>query len=82
MRSCKNNPVYIIYSATQATIVLLPAWPCNLDVSFKLAAPGTTVVELVYNGAARKVVSLTVTPHSRSDKVVFAGCVDATQARR
>ena len=47
-----------------------------------MAAPGTTVVELVYNGAARKVVSLTVTPHSRSDKVVFAGCVDATQARR
>ncbi len=29
---------------------LLPTWPKNWDVSFKLHAPGKTVVEAVYRG--------------------------------
>ena len=52
-------------------IRLLPAWPKEWDVDFKLCAPRkTTIVGRVRNG---KVVDLTVTPESRrSDVVVMA----------
>jgi hypothetical protein len=49
-------------------IYLFPAWPGNLDVHFKLYAPGQTIVECsLKNG---KVQSLTVTPTSRMKDVV------------
>lgn len=44
-------------------IFLLPAWPEDWDVSFKLCAPFNTTVECVYRGG--KVQSLTVIPESR-----------------
>lgn len=73
-------------SFVNATIVLLPAWPCHLSVSFKLFAPGDTVVQLEYKGASGnatptfgKVVSLLVTPASRKDSVVFADCVSSSK---
>ncbi|MEI7898740.1 MAG: DUF5703 domain-containing protein [bacterium] len=49
-------------------IYLLPAWPKNWNVSFKLHAPYNTTVEgEVRNG---KVTALTVTPKSRAPDVV------------
>ena len=49
-------------------IFLLPAWPRNWDVSFKLHAPKTTVIEgRVRNG---KLVDMKVTPASRRKNVV------------
>ena len=42
---------------------LLPTWPTDWDVSFKLHAPGQTVVEAVYRGG--KFETLKVTPASR-----------------
>jgi hypothetical protein len=49
-------------------IRLLPAWPREWDVSFKLHAPGQTTVECVYrNGAIEKLV---VTPESRCKDVI------------
>jgi hypothetical protein len=57
------------------TVVLLPAWPCDWDVSFKLAAPRNTTVALSYRAGA--VASLVVTPASRRPAVVFGGCVGA-----
>ncbi len=52
-------------------ILLLPAWPKDWDVSFKLHAPGKTVVECVYRGG--KVESLKVTPERRRKDVVLPG---------
>jgi Domain of unknown function (DUF5703) len=49
-------------------ILLLPAWPKDWDVSFKLHAPGNTTVECVYR--AGKVEKLKVTPSSRAADVV------------
>ncbi len=50
-------------------IFLMPAWPKDWDVSFKLHAPGKTVVEGVYR--AGKFESLEVTPASRRKDVVL-----------
>ena len=48
-------------------ILLLPAWPKDWDVSFKLHAPRQTTVECVYRSG--KVESLTITPESRRKDV-------------
>jgi len=48
-------------------IRLLPAWPNDWDVSFKLHAPENTTVECVYRGG--KVQSLKVVPPSREKDV-------------
>jgi hypothetical protein len=44
-------------------IFLLPAWPKDWDVEFKLFAPQVTIVEGVYRGG--KIESLRVTPETR-----------------
>jgi hypothetical protein len=49
-------------------IYLLPSWPKDVDVTFKLHAPHNTVVECVYqNGAIKK---LSVTPKYRSKDII------------
>lgn len=62
------------------TIVLLPAWPCAVDVSFKLHAAQATTVEVVYAGG--KLVSLAVDPPARAGAVAFANCVSREEAAR
>ena len=47
---------------------VLPAWPKNWDVSFKLHAPYNTTVEGVYK--AGKLEQLMVMPKSRAKDVV------------
>jgi hypothetical protein len=42
---------------------VLPAWPKEWDVEFKLHAPGNTVVECVFRNG--KVEHLKVTPETR-----------------
>ena len=49
-------------------IHVLPAWPAEWNVSFKLHAPGNTTVEGVYRGG--KLQDLKVTPESRRKDVV------------
>jgi hypothetical protein len=50
-------------------IILLPAWPKDREVNFKLHAPQNTTVECVYkNGKMEKLV---VTPESRRKDVVL-----------
>ena len=49
-------------------IYLLPAWPEDWDVSFKLCANANTIVECDYRGG--KVLSLKITPPSRRADVV------------
>lgn len=50
-------------------IRLLPAWPKEWDVSFKLHAPKNTTVECIFKGG--KIESLKVTPESRLKDVVM-----------
>jgi hypothetical protein len=50
-------------------IYLLPCWPKDVDVSFRLHAPGNTVVECHYQGGT--VQSLSVTPKARKEDVEF-----------
>jgi hypothetical protein len=62
------------------TIVLLPSWPCSVDVSFKLWGPLNTSVEVVWAGGA--LVSLDVVPAERRSAVVFAPCNSTASAER
>jgi hypothetical protein len=50
-------------------ILLLPAWPAEWDVDFKLHAPYNTVVEGRYAGG--KLVELRVTPQERAADVII-----------
>ncbi len=52
-------------------IFLLPAWPADWDVHFKLHAPYRTVVEGEYRDG--ELVNLSVTPESRRSDVVIRG---------
>ncbi len=52
-----------------ARIFVLPAWPKDWDVSFKLHAPKKTVVELVYENG--RIESLQVSPESRRQDLVL-----------
>lgn len=51
------------------TIRLLPAWPQEWDVSFKLHAPQQTIIEGIYRNG--KMEKLHVTPESRRKDVVL-----------
>jgi len=57
------------------TIILFPAWPCELDVHFRLEAARTTVVEVDYSHG--KLHMLHVKPASRRSAVSVARCVAA-----
>lgn len=59
-------------------IFLLPAWPKDWDVFFKLHAPKKTTVECRFVGG--KVVDLKVTPKSRRKDVEIVGCLQSEQA--
>jgi len=50
-------------------IFLLPAWPKDWDVDFRLHAPGRTVVQGKVRGG--KVLDLKVTPPRRKKDVVL-----------
>ncbi len=50
-------------------IRILPAWPREWDVHFRLHAPGGTTVEVRYEGG--EVKSLIVTPEARRDDVIL-----------
>ena len=57
-------------------LLLLPAWPQEWDVSFKLHAPQQTTVECVYR--AGKVESLKVAPESRREDLEVMTSAAAT----
>jgi hypothetical protein len=61
-------------------ILLLPAWPKDWDVSFKLHAPKRTTVECVYRGG--KVQSLKVTPEARQKDVEVIATVESTGPKK
>lgn len=55
------------------TILLLPGWPCEVDVAFKLWGARGTSVNVVY--ANRTLVAMDVQPPERAAAVRFAGCL-------
>ena len=59
----------MLLQADDGKIHLLPAWPKEWDVKFKLCAPGNTTVAGEVTGG--KITSLTVVPESRSKDVVI-----------
>jgi len=64
----------LVQSDVDDNIILFPAWPCNeWNVEFKVYGPLNTVVEGVYKDG--KIVSINVTPSSRTSAVKFAHCV-------
>lgn len=60
---------YMLLQADHEKIHLLPAWPKEWNVSFKLHAPGNTIVECVYESG--KLQKLDVTPQSRRKDIVL-----------
>ena len=60
----------MLLQAEGKKLYVLPAWPKNWDVSFKLHAPYNTTVEGVYK--AGKLEQLKVTPEARAKDVVTA----------
>jgi hypothetical protein len=52
-------------------IYLLPAWPRDWDVHFKLHAPYNTTIEAVIKEG--KIITLNVTPQSRAADVIIMG---------
>jgi hypothetical protein len=54
------------------SIYILPAWPDDWDVQFKLHAPLNTTVEGEWKGG--KMVRLKVSPESRKNGVMCSKC--------
>jgi hypothetical protein len=54
------------------SLILFPAWPCEIDVSFKLWGAANTTVEVEYAGG--KLLSLIVTPPERAKNVILLNC--------
>ena len=66
---------YMLLQHSGDKILLLPAWPHDWDVSFKLHAPHQTTVECIYRGG--KIEKLEVNPPSRRKDIVFAAGISA-----
>jgi len=52
-------------------IVIFPAWPCHLDVEFKLHAPANTIIIAQYSAAQKKIVRLDIDPPTRRSSVII-----------
>jgi len=65
------NTIHLMLLQADGDIIrLLPAWPRDWDVSFKLHAPKNTTVECVYK--AGRIEKLVVTPQTRLKDVIRA----------
>ena len=63
----------LLQPGERGAAVVLPGWPCEWDVSFKLRAPANATVEGVWRGG--QLVNLTVVPEGRAPWVIVApGC--------
>jgi hypothetical protein len=65
----ETTQLMLLQGEAGGKILLLPAWPKNWDVNFKLHAPGQTTVECTLK--AGKIVTLNVMPESRRKDVVL-----------
>jgi hypothetical protein len=58
----------MLLQADGKKLLLLPAWPKNWDVHFKLHAPYSTTVECIVEGG--KIKQLTVLPKERENDIL------------
>ncbi len=70
-----NTLQAMLLQADGDKIHLLPAWPEDWDVSFKLAAPQNTTVEGIYQNG--RITSLKVTPESRRKDIIDHSTTEA-----
>jgi hypothetical protein len=61
----------MLMQTTDNRIFILPTWPKDLDVSFKLNAPENTTVECNYKNG--KIIDLKVIPVERMKDIVYEG---------
>ena len=66
---------YMLIQHSGDKILILPAWPKDWDVSFKLHAPRQTTVEVVYRGG--KIEKLEVLPRERRKDITLPAGIDA-----
>ena len=66
---------YMLLQHAGDKILLLPAWPKDWDVSFKLHAPRKTTVECVYRGG--KIEKLEVLPPERRKDLTLPAGIEA-----
>lgn len=66
---------YMLLQHSGEKILLLPAWPKDWDVSFKLHAPRQTTVEVIYRGG--KIEKLEVLPRERSKDITLPAGINA-----
>ncbi len=66
---------YMLIQHSGDKILLLPAWPKDWDVSFKLHAPRQTTVEVVYRGG--KIEKLEVLPKQRRKDITLPAGIEA-----
>ena len=66
---CQNTVQSMLLQDVGDKIYILPAWPKEWNVSFKLHASQNTTVEGVYRGG--KLISIEVTPESRRKDMVL-----------
>jgi hypothetical protein len=65
---------YMLLQHSGDKILILPAWPKDWDVSFKLHAPRQTTVEVVYRGG--KFEKLEVLPKERRKDITLPAGID------
>jgi hypothetical protein len=70
---------YMLLQHSGNRILLLPAWPKEWDVSFKLHAPRQTTIECVYRGG--KIEKLEVLPRERLEDITLPDGLDARGSR-
>jgi len=70
---------FMLLQAVEGKLHVLPAWPKEWDVHFKLPAPGQTTVELAYRDGALQ--QLDVTPEHRAAEIVLPGWLGATHSK-
>jgi hypothetical protein len=72
-----HTSLHEVNNARLGKIRLLPAWPEEWDVDFKLHAPGQTTVEVVFNQG--EFTELIVNPESRRKDLIFIDGEDKNQ---
>ncbi len=71
---CMNGLQHMLIQCQGEKIYLLPAWPDNTDVEFKLKAPDNTTIECSYK--CGRIEKLNVTPKSREKDIIDCSSPD------
>ena len=68
-------------AGARRAVGLLPAWPCDQSVDFKVRLPAQTTLQGSYDGAARTLTIASIMPAARAADVRVLGCANASSVR-